>query len=182
MHVNQMFPPKGNFLKSEDITAPTHVTIAGLEEIDMDTETVYALVLQGMDKKLRLNKTNAETLAMMYGPDSAYWTGQQVVVVTEPVTFQGKPFNAIRLRNPNMYPPQGYAAGAAHVGQQPAQYQQQPQQTLQPPPAQHTGHQMQQPMQQPMQQQAQQAKSQQFAPPPIQAAPAQNADEDEIPF
>jgi hypothetical protein len=53
---------------------------------------------QGAEKGLVLNKTNANTIAGMYSPETSNWIGKQVTLFPTQVDFQGRQVAAIRVR------------------------------------------------------------------------------------
>ncbi len=54
------------------------------------------------DKGLVLNKTNATTIARLYGDKCANWVGKKVALYVTEVSYQGTPMLGIRVR---MRPP-----------------------------------------------------------------------------
>ena len=56
--------------------------------------------LKGEDKMLVLNKTNAETIAALYGGETDDWRGKQLVIFPTDVTFGRERVLAIRMRAP----------------------------------------------------------------------------------
>jgi hypothetical protein len=48
-------------------------------------------------KPLGLNKTNAQTIADVFGPETDDWIGEQIVIYPTEVDFQGKKTPAIRI-------------------------------------------------------------------------------------
>lgn len=101
MDVNAMFP--SNFLKASDLQGQeVSVTISRINYEKMsdgsDKPVVYFM---GKEKGLVLNKTNATTIADMYGNDTDAWTNAQITLGTIWTDFQGKQVQAIRVR-PNV--------------------------------------------------------------------------------
>jgi hypothetical protein len=47
-----------------------------------------------------VNKTNMRMLAAMFGDDLNGWNGKSIVLQSEPVQFQGRVVNSIRVRKP----------------------------------------------------------------------------------
>jgi hypothetical protein len=58
---------------------------------------------------LVLNKTNAKTIAAMYGPDITKWVGKQVTLFPSQTRHQGEMIDCIRIR------PQVRAQAAAEI-------------------------------------------------------------------
>ena len=51
-------------------------------------------------KPLVLNRTNADTIAELYGNKPSEWAGKRVVLMVAETQLKGKPVNCIRLRKP----------------------------------------------------------------------------------
>jgi hypothetical protein len=58
------------------------------------------LKFQGKEKGLVLNKTNAMTIAHVYGPNIDQWVGQPILMFTTQVDYAGQMVPAIRVRVP----------------------------------------------------------------------------------
>lgn len=103
--VNDLFPTR--FLKSQDIgDSDLVLTIdrvvvepLGFGDIQENKPVVYFVEI---DKGLVLNKTNAFTIANLYGDDYSSWTGNRISLYTTEVSFQGTTMMGIRIR---MRPP-----------------------------------------------------------------------------
>jgi len=98
--ISRAFPSK--WLKAEDIGVDRKVKVVirevGLETIsDEDKPVVY---FEGKSKGMVLNKTNAGRLAVPYGDDTDDWTGKEVFLFVENVSFQGRMVPAIRVDVP----------------------------------------------------------------------------------
>lgn len=99
INMNDAFPSK--WLKASDVSADMAVTIAGVTMEDIGNEDRKPVLwLREFDKGVVLNKTNANNISSLYGPDSDSWTGQPMTLATAMVDFQGKSMRALRL-----YPP-----------------------------------------------------------------------------
>lgn len=104
MNINEAFPTK--YLKSSDIdglpTKEATVLISSVMIEDVGTQQAPEhkpiVHFQGADKGMVLNKTNALAMEMAFGPETDRWIGQKVVVFTQPVMFQGKQVQGLRLR------------------------------------------------------------------------------------
>lgn len=100
MNINQMF---GDFLKAADIKGQrVMVTMESIsiKKIGDDGEEKPVLRFIGKDKGLVLNKTNAGMIAHFYGPETDDWMGRQIGLHVEPVSFQGRIVDAIRVAVP----------------------------------------------------------------------------------
>jgi hypothetical protein len=63
-----------------------------------DAEDKPVVYFRETQKGLALNKTNANAIAQLYGPDTDRWTGKAVTLYPTEVEFQGKMTLAIRVR------------------------------------------------------------------------------------
>ena len=100
-NVNEMFPSK--WLKASDLPAGgADVVIANIvmEEVNAGEAPKYVMHFNGKDKGIVLNKTNGLMIAHSYGVDSDNWIGKPIHLYKEPVQFQGKIVDAIRVRVP----------------------------------------------------------------------------------
>lgn len=118
MKVSEAFP--SSFLKAEDLNGKS-VTLA-IAGADMETlgqgakkDTRLVLSFRGTDKKLVVNKTNANTIAKLYGDDTDGWIGQRITIMPREVEFQGNMVWAIRvsLQKPGVAPAKSAAPVAA---------------------------------------------------------------------
>lgn len=100
MKLDQMFPSA--YVKSGDIG--DHKPVVTIEAIRMqelgqgeekDTKPVISFV--GKDKEMVLNKTNANTIAGLYGMDTKDWIGKKIRLTVTEVAFRGKMGPAIRV-------------------------------------------------------------------------------------
>jgi hypothetical protein len=98
----------GAYLRADDIENnwPVTYTIKSTEIVSYeDGKKQVALNFHEIDKKLGLNKTNANRIAMIYGDDWEHgWIDKKVKLVLEYVDFQGKTVKAIRVPMPSMKP------------------------------------------------------------------------------
>ena len=90
MKMELMFPSK--YLRAVDLDGERLVTIADvvMDELVMRggrREEKPVIHLKGDDKMLVLNKTNAETIAGLYGSESDEWRGKELVLFPTDVTF-----------------------------------------------------------------------------------------------
>lgn len=106
MKLTEAFP--SNFLKADDLQGrDVLVTISDvqMEELGQgqDKDTKLVLSFKGKNKKLVCNKTNAKTIAKLYGDDTDEWLGKTIILGPREVEFQGEQVWAIRvsLRDPN---------------------------------------------------------------------------------
>lgn len=101
-HVDLLFPSK--FLKSADLRGkrvPVVIeSISPREELQMQggkKEKKPVLYLRGKDKAWVLNKTNAQSIAAVHGPEVTHWIGKTVVIYGARVPFGNKTVDGIRV-------------------------------------------------------------------------------------
>ena len=89
----------GDTLKASDLQGhePT-VIIESVQMKKFDNGNKLVITFEGKKKALVCNKTNANRIAYAYGTNTDNWVGQQVVLFTDLVDFQGKAVEAIRVR------------------------------------------------------------------------------------
>jgi hypothetical protein len=103
MRISSAFPSK--YLKAADLHGKqatvviSHVT---METIGDDERPI--LYFSGKEKGLVLNKTNANTIANVFGDDTEDWRGGEIILFDTIVDFQGKSMPAIRCRVPPRKP------------------------------------------------------------------------------
>ncbi len=120
MNINEAFP-SGKFLKSDDLQGRiVKLKIASLTYEKIGTDTKLVMYFVGKDKGMVLNKTNARTIAEVYGDDTDNWVGGDINVFSMKVDFQGRMVDGLRVKIPpraapaRQAPPQhGHPAGAA---------------------------------------------------------------------
>jgi len=97
MHINELFPSK--YVKCSDLAGkPKRMTIFAVARETLNGETKAVVSFSNGDKKLVLNKTNGSTLARLLGPDTAAWSGREIVLFPTRVDFKGDSVDAIRIR------------------------------------------------------------------------------------
>lgn len=98
-NINDAFPSK--YLKASDLQG-RQVTVkmdrAEYETIGDDRKLI--LYFQGKEKGMVLNKTNANNIGFIYGPNTDDWHGAEITLFEAMVDFQGKTVPAIRVRAP----------------------------------------------------------------------------------
>ena len=100
--MNDLFPT--NYLKAADFEdGDAILTIAGLEQQTLgqgrDAAEKWIVYFREVDKGLVLNKTNAGTIAKLYGDDTDDWIGKKVTLYSTEVQFQSEMVEAIRIRS-----------------------------------------------------------------------------------
>ena len=115
-NINNLFPSK--WIKAADLPAGgITLNIANLvmEDVDESKPPMPVIHFHGHDKGLVLNKTNGQMLAHIFGnPDTDAWVGKPVMLVSEPVQFQGRIVDAVRVK-----PASAQAAAVPPVQQAP---------------------------------------------------------------
>lgn len=99
MNVNDIFPSK--YLKASDLEnqeRTVRITEWSIEQLG--DESKLLLTFSGVKKGLICNKTNADRLAHLYGPDTDGWIGKEIVLYPEMVNFRGKVTEAVRVKAP----------------------------------------------------------------------------------
>lgn len=100
MQVADAFPSK--FLKASDLQGKTviaTITLVEYELIGKDSKEgkKFILSFQGKEKKMVVNKTNAQTIAKLYGDDTDAWIGKAIKLLSREVEFQGDVVLALRV-------------------------------------------------------------------------------------
>lgn len=97
-NINEAFPSK--YLKASDFEQPALMKMGRTEWETIGTDRKLILYFDGEEKGLALNKTNANTIAKLYGENTEEWRGQQIVLFEAHVDFKGETVSAIRVRAP----------------------------------------------------------------------------------
>jgi hypothetical protein len=97
--IDHLFPSK--WLKSSDLGSTAR--IATISKIDFELvgnekEKKAVVSFQNTTKRLILNRTNAQTLAYLYGPTVLAWIGKKIILYSAEVLFRGMPTQAIRIK------------------------------------------------------------------------------------
>jgi hypothetical protein len=93
----------GSYQKAADLENTKTLTIRELkvEQIGQDKETKGVLYFEEEDEKpLPLNKTNADSIAEMFGGDWNNWPGHTIEIYPTKVPFGSKMVQGIRVRAP----------------------------------------------------------------------------------
>ena len=89
---------RSSYMKAEDLsgrTAKHTISSCTAEKVGEDERLVLAF--SENDRPLVLNKTNATTLAELYGPETGEWEGKAIKLVPSTTSFQGKTVKCIRI-------------------------------------------------------------------------------------
>ena len=104
MKISEAYPSK--YLRAADLAGkPFVLTITGCEmQTYGDGTTAPVIGFQGTDKMLGLNKTNAGTIAALYGDETEDWIGKPIEVFPTETDYQGKRTPCVRVRRPQTAP------------------------------------------------------------------------------
>jgi hypothetical protein len=102
VNVNTVFPTK--YVKAQDINGQVQVTIRAAVMEQLGDEHKLVVYFDGHEKGMVLNKTNANNLSNLYGPESDGWIGKSMMLVSTFVDFQGQSTPALRLHPPQQQP------------------------------------------------------------------------------
>lgn len=103
MKVSEAYP--STYLKASDLqnrNVPVVIDRCEYEKIGEDNKLV--MYFKDKTKGMVLNKTNANTVSMLYGDDTDDWEGGDLILYSTRVDFQGKSVDAIRVRVPPRKP------------------------------------------------------------------------------
>jgi hypothetical protein len=101
MNINNAFPSK--YLKSGDVPENDDLLLT-IERVSVesvgqdDPEDKPIVYFREVEKGLVLNKTNANTIAGLYGPETDGWTGKRIALYATEVAYQGKMTLSLRVR------------------------------------------------------------------------------------
>jgi hypothetical protein len=97
--VDELFPSR--WIKSSDIGSTAKIaTISKIdfELVGQDQEKKAVVSFQNTTKRLILNKTNAQTLANLYGKEIMSWVGKRITLYCAEVQYRGTPCLAVRIK------------------------------------------------------------------------------------
>jgi len=99
MKVSEMFPTKwisAADLQNREVT----VTIRdiAMEQVEQDKPPKPVLYFTGGQKGMVLNKTNSNSIAVLYGDDTDGWSGKPITLHTQWVDFKGEMKQAVRVK------------------------------------------------------------------------------------
>jgi arabinogalactan endo-1,4-beta-galactosidase len=105
MKISSAFPSK--YLRAADLDdrqVKVAISQITMEEVGTGEEPKPVLYFEGKDKGVVLNKTNASTIAAVYGDDTDDWIGAEIILFGAMVDFQGRSVAAIRCKIPPRKP------------------------------------------------------------------------------
>lgn len=96
-NINQVYG--GNSLKAADLQGREFtLTIATVVNKSFDDGAKLIITFREAQKAFVCNKTNAQHIGALYGPETDGWIGRQIVLFPTEVMFQGTLTPAIRVR------------------------------------------------------------------------------------
>jgi hypothetical protein len=101
MKISETFRSK--FLKASDLqgrTVEAEIDLVTEEEVGEAREKKLIVYFRGKHRGIVLNQTNAVALQSSFGDETDSWAGKSVQIFVEPVMFQGKRVDGLRLRAP----------------------------------------------------------------------------------
>ena len=105
MSVKNLYPSKSNHLKAQDLQGhAVKVTVENVSIANFDKGAKIVLAFVGKEKKLPLNKTNANVMADSFGDDENKWPGAVIELHPGKTTFQGELVDTIQVRVPAKAP------------------------------------------------------------------------------
>lgn len=108
MDYEKLFP--GRFIKSADLDKrDVHLEIKGVRSEEIDGKPKAILSFQETKKELVMNRTNAESIKLMFGRETDDWIGRRITIYPATIQdpFQGGTTSAIRVRgSPDITKPQ----------------------------------------------------------------------------
>lgn len=103
-NINDAFP--SSYLKAADLKGkPVALTIKEVKLQDVGDDRKLVVYFKGTEKSLVLNKTNANSIAVVTGSeDTDDWTGKKITLYPMKTEYQGKRVPAIRIEEPDDEP------------------------------------------------------------------------------
>lgn len=103
MKYSDAFP--SNFLKCDDLQRrQVPVTIESYDFEEIGDEKKLVLRFRGKQKGLVCNKTNAGSIAQLYGDELDDWVGKRIVLYPTTTPFNGRATPCIRVLPPSNAP------------------------------------------------------------------------------
>jgi len=101
--ISEAFPSKyltGASLNGRAVQATINVVIE--EDVGQPPTTKLVSYFKGIERGLVLNKSNATTLAGLFGDDTDGWRGKQIELYETETSYQGRQVPGIRVRKPRV--------------------------------------------------------------------------------
>ena len=97
MNINDAFP--SNYLRSSDLqNQDIVVQMDRLQYEEIGGDELLVLYFLGKKKGIVLNKTNAQTIAGLHGPETDAWHGKTIILWATQVDFKGQSVPCIRVK------------------------------------------------------------------------------------
>lgn len=99
MDYETLFP--GRFIKAADLRGKdVHLTIRAIRAEDIDGKTKAVLTFEGTKKEMVANRTNAESIKLMFGRETDAWIGKSITIFPATIAdpFNGGTTSAIRVK------------------------------------------------------------------------------------
>jgi len=99
VNINDSFPSK--YIKAPDLNGQARLLTMDRvveEEVVKDEDPKPVLYFRGATKGLVLNKTNAQTISGIYGPETDTWAAQPIELYPDTTNFQGQIVDCTRVR------------------------------------------------------------------------------------
>ncbi len=99
MDYEKLFP--GRFIKSADLSGKdVTLEIKAVRSEEIDGRAKAVLSFQGTKKEMVMNRTNAESIKLMFGRETDAWLGKKITIypATIPDPFNGGSTTAIRVK------------------------------------------------------------------------------------
>ena len=117
--VNEVYGDK-DYLKAKDLNNQSWTYVMGAVEIvKYDDGDKLLIHFQDTDKKFVANKTNAEMIKAMFGPETDHWFGRRLTIFPTTTPFQGNMVPCIRVQQEFQQAAQQPQAEALQPLQQP---------------------------------------------------------------
>lgn len=99
--LGDMFESKYVKVADFDEDEPTVLTVKRLKQerlgMGADAEDKWVVYFEELEKGLVLNKTNAKTIAGLYGDDTDDWIGEKITIRPAEIEFKGERMMGLRV-------------------------------------------------------------------------------------
>jgi hypothetical protein len=99
VNINQAFPSK--YVQASDLqgqTVTVQIALVQMEEVGDEEENLPVVYFSGMKKGMVLNRTNAATIAALYGEETDRWRGAVISIYPTETQFGKKMVPCIRVK------------------------------------------------------------------------------------
>ncbi len=96
MKIGELFPSR--YIKATDLDGDQVFTIEAVKREELNGEARAVVDFKESETGLVLNRTNANTIASLYGQDTEDWLGQRITLFATEVDFRGQQTLATRVR------------------------------------------------------------------------------------